>query len=887
MEILKKYLVLTTLLILSLTTKAQDVRVTGIVTGEDGEPLKGASINVDGIGELGRTTAIGFFSVKVQANQSYVFRFNYLQRSTKRRISVETNNISGIRVSIKDKVLGPIVIEVARASDFMDKFPPINLTRISTPSQNFEDLIKVVGLGVNSNNELTANYNVRGGNYDENLIYVNGIQIYRPFLARSGQQEGLSFINPAFVDNIFFSAGGFDSFYGDKLSSVLDIRYRQPTEFGGSAQLSLMGGNAHVEGNFAGRRGSYITGARYRANSYLLNSLPTQGDYNPTFFDYQFLTNFYLDWDSPGDYSKWFTLGHFSTNNYRFEPQTRNTSWGTVNEAYQLRVFFEGQEETKFQTFTAATGVENMYNDNLKLKFTTSVFRSVESEYFDILGEYWINELETDPSKESFGDSTSNVGVGGLLDHARNDLDVWIGNVYHDGKFTFSRKVDSVSRNTKTAELYWGAKLQYEQFNDYLSEWSLIDSAGYSIPQGSPELVEVKELIKQDNFVESFRTSSYVQFNRGIIKYKPVYLDLKRKVKTDSGKTYIVVQDTLDRSPAKLSFNMGTRAGYRSFNDEWWLTPRASITFTPRKYFVTEDSTILRRNMKLRLASGLYYQPPLYRTMRGITGEINPDIVSQKSWHNVIGADVYFQLWGRDFKFISEAYYKRMWDVVPYEIDNVRIRYYGENSAIAYSYGVDAKINGQFVPGVESFFRVGYLNTKEDILDDFYYSYMNEEGDTIVPGFTFDDEAVDSFRIEPGYLPRPSDQRMTFSVFFQDKMPRFENLKVSANLIMGTPLPYGPPTYERYKDVLRTKSYIRLDLGFMYDIINPDRLHLYEEKRVLKHFNQMTVSLDAFNLLGVNNIISYQWLQDIAGRYYAIPNHLTGRRINVRLIVKF
>ncbi len=887
MELLKKYLLLISLFVACVSSQAQDVTVSGTVSNEDGKPLPGVAVTVDGLGELTRTTSEGFFKVSIERNKSYTFRFAYIGRTTKKRISVQTTNISGIRISIKDKTLGPVVIEEIRPSDFMDGIPLVNLTRISTPSQNFEDLIKVVGLGVNSNNELTANYNVRGGNYDENLIYVNGIQIYRPFLARSGQQEGLSFINPAFVNNIFFSAGGFDSYYGDKLSSVLDIRYRQPTEFGGSAQLSLMGGQAHVEGRFAGRRGSYITGARYRANSYLLNSLPTQGDYNPTFFDYQFLTNYYLDYDNPGEYKKWYTLGHFSTNNYRFEPQTRNTSWGTVNEAYQLRVFFEGQEETKFQTFTAATGLENMYNDNLKLNFTTSVFHSVESEYFDILGEYWINELETDPSKESFGDSTSNVGVGGLLDHARNNLNVWIGNVYHDGKYTFKRKVDTSSNNLKTGNLFWGAKLQYEQFTDHLSEWHLIDSAGYSIPQGSSDIVELKEVIKQDNFVESFRATSYVQFNRGRIKYKPVYLNLKRKIKSDSGKSFLYVQDTIARSPAKLSFNLGTRAGYRSYNDEWWLTPRASITYTPRKYFVADDSTILRRNMKLRLASGLYYQPPLYRTMRGITGEINPNIISQKSWHNVVGADVYFQLWGRDFKFISEAYYKYMWDVVPYEIDNVRIRYYGENSAIAYSYGADAKINGEFVKGVESFFRIGYLNTKEDILNDFYYTYFNEAGDTIFPGYTFDDTPVDSSRNEPGWLPRPSDQRMTFSVFFQDKMPRFENLKVSANLIMGTPLPYGPPTYERYKDVLRTKSYLRLDLGFMYDIINPDSLHLYTEKRVLKHFNQMTVSLDAFNLLGVNNIISYQWLQDIAGRYYAIPNHLTGRRINVRLIVKF
>lgn len=887
MKKLHKYILLGLLLSLNLTLFGQSVSISGKVVDEAGDPLSGVSITVDDLDGVFRTNEAGFFSIPVAPNKTYTFRFTYLKKPLKKKITIGDTSISGLVFEFDKNQLVAVVVRTERGGDLMERIPQIEFSRISTPSSNFEDFIKVVGLGVSSNNELTSNYNVRGGNYDENLIYVNGIQIYRPFLARSGQQEGLSFINPAFVSNIFFSAGGFDSYYGDRLSSVLDIRYRQPTSFGGSAQVSLMGAQAHVENTFGGRRGSFITGARYRTNAYLLNSLPTQGDYNPTFFDYQFLTNFYLDYDNPGQYKKIFALGHFSTNNYRFVPKTRTTSWGTVNEAYQLRVFFEGQEQTKFQTTTAAIGVENMYKNRLKLSFTTSIFRSVESEHFDILGEYWINELETDPSKESFGDSTANVGVGGFLDHARNDLDVWIGNVYHDGKYTFRQKSDTLKNKDYSTELFWGAKVQYESFTDNLSEWHLIDSAGYSIPQGPSNTVDLKDVIKQTNYVESFRSTGYMQISRGIITNKPVYLDLKRKIKTDTTNYTIYFRDTVDNSPAKLSFTLGTRAGYRSYNDETWVTPRASITYTPRAYFLSKDSTVIRRNVKFRLASGLYYQPPLYRTMRNISGGINPNIVSQKSWHNVIGADVYFKLWGRPFKFISEAYYKYMWDVVPYEIDNVRIRYYGENNAVAYAYGVDAKVNGEFVKGVESFFRIGYLNTKEDLLNDYYYTYFNADGDTIKPGITVDNVKADSSITYPGFIPRPSDQRVTFSVFFQDKMPRFDNLKVSVNMTIGSPLPYGPPTYERYKDVLRTKAYFRVDLGFMYDLINPDKPDKYKNNKVLKNFEQVTVSLDAFNLLGVNNIISYQWLQDIAGRYYAVPNHLTGRRINLRLIVKF
>lgn len=887
MKLRSKHIFVSLLLLLCTSVFGQNVIISGIVIDEDGEPIEGANIRLDGDDLDSRTGRDGSFSISVAPNDTYYLRFSYTKNYTNLKVSVETTDVRNLLVTINDKTLIEIQIVQIRPTDFVDGFPPVEFSKIPTATGNFEDIIKAGGLGVNSSNELTANYNVRGGNYDENLIYVNGIQIYRPFLARSGQQEGLSFINPAFVENIFFSSGGFDSFYGDKLSSVLDIRYRDPLSFGGTAQVSLMGGSAHVEGRFAGNRGSYITGARYRANSYLLNSLPTQGDYNPTFFDYQFLTNFYTKYDDPDNYVKWYTLGHFSTNNYRFEPKNRSTSWGTVNEAYQLRVFFEGQEETKFQTFTAATGFEVLKKNRLKLNFVTSVFHSIESEHFDILGEYWINELETDPSKEEFGDSTANVGVGGLLDHARNDLNVWIGNVYHDGKYSFKAKVKGDDKKLKSADLFWGAKLQFESFEDKLSEWHLIDSAGYSIPQGQSDIVELKDVIKQDNFVESYRTSGYLQLTKNSVKNKVVILDLKRKVKNDSINTYIYYQDTLDRSPAKFSYTIGTRAGYRTYNQEAWFTPRASVTFTPRTYFLSEDSTVVRRNMKLRFASGLYYQPPLYRTMRGIDGEINPNIISQKSWHNVIGADVYFNLWGRSFKFITEAYYKYMWDVVPYEVDNVRIRYYGENNAVAYAYGIDAKVNGEFVTGVESFFRVGYLKTQEDILDDYYYTYFNSDGDTIKSGYTFNNTPVDSIRTEPGYIPRPTDQRLTFTVFFQDKMPRFENLKVSTNLTMGSPLPYGPPTFERYKDVLRTKSYLRLDLGFMYEIINPKNRLAMDDRAVFKHLEQMTISLDAFNLLGVNNIISYQWLQDIAGKYYAIPNHLTGRRINVRMTIKF
>jgi hypothetical protein len=886
---------------------SQTIIISGKIIDEDGNGVPGVFITIDGIqGSFGPTNEEGLFTAQVPANMLYTIRTKYQKKeSLIKTIKVNSSDIFLGSFQLESRTLDVIPFEYRRPGDFIDYFPKVDLTRLPSITGNTEDFIKLVGLGVSSNNELTSNYNVRGGNFDENLIYVNGIQIYRPFLVRSGQQEGLSFINSAFVDNIYFSAGGFDAYYGDKLSSVLDITYREPIKFGGSAQASLMGGQFHLEGVFAKKRGNYILGARYRANSYILNSLPTQGDYNPTFFDAQLLTNYYLNYDNENSYTKAFVLGHYSTNNYRFIPATRNTTWGTVNEAYQLRVFFEGQEETKFSTFTAATGINWRINKRFKVDFVSSVFHSIESENFDILGEYWINQLETDPSKEEFGDSTSNVGVGGFLEHARNNLNVWIGNFYSTAKYDFryrSRELENEKTRRTFGELRWGAKAQYEIFRDDLSEWSLIDSAGYSIPLGQSNELELKEVIKQNNVVEGYRFTSHVQFSQNWVTEKDKKIHLKKKIKTDSGKVRIERIDTLRQSPNKLSLTFGTRGGYRDVNKEYWVTPRMSLTFTPRSYILHKDSSITRRNVKFRFASGLYYQPPLYRTMRGILGDLNESVVSQKSWHNVIGADVYFNMWGRPFKLVSEAYYKYMWDVVPYEIDNVRIRYYGENSAVAYAYGIDAKIHGEFIPGVESFFRIGFLRTEEDISNDNYFLYLNSDGDTILPGFTFNSTPVDSIEQVPGYIPRPSDQLMTFSLYFQDQMPGVPNFKVSTNLIIGTPLPYGPPTYERYKDVLRSNSYLRVDLGFMYDFIGPDNPYgskkrkkkvetefgeIERKKGFFSNFEQITLSLDAFNLLGIKNIISYQWLQDIAGRYYAIPNHLTGRRVNLRLIVKF
>lgn len=867
---------------------AQNVTITGRITDTESNPLV-ATIKVVGVDGNSVSNSKGYFSIILKANNTYNIDFYAINHTPQRKtISVGYTNRDIGLIRLKIKTLRPVDVVSHEVGITIEKIPPPKIGTVPTPTGNFEDYLKTTVLGMSSNNELTSNYNVRGGNYDENLIYINGIQIYRPFLPRSGQQEGLSFINSAFVENIYFSAGGFDAYYGDKLSSVLDIRYKEATSFKGSAQASFMGAQAHIEGVYGkGDRGNFITGARYRTNSYLLNSLQVKGDYKPTFFDYQFLTNYYTNFDDEDSYQKIYALGHFSTNNYRFVPTTRSTEFGTVNEAYQLKMYYEGQEQTKFQTFTGALGYEWKVNKKLDMHWVASSFNSKETEYFDVLAEYFINQLETDPSKEEFGDSTSNIGVGGLLNHARNDLNVWIYNAYYYGIYTLDNKYNETKNSTTYGKLRWGAKYQHEQFDNNLSEWHLIDSAGYVIPKNDPDKIELTDVIKQHNLVNNNRITSHIQYTLNFVKRKTIYLDLKQKIKADSNKYIIRAKDTIVNSPNKWALSAGVRGGYRTFNDEYWITPRINITFNPRQYILNKDTTITRRNIKFKFATGLYYQPPLYRAMRDFTGQINSNVVSQKSWHNVLGFNSFFRMWGRPFKFVTEAYYKYLWDVNPYEIDNVRIRYFAKNNAIAHVYGIDAKINGEFIKGVESSFKIGILKAVEDILDDSYTTYLNSDGDTIISGYTYNNVAVDSFITYPGYIPRPTDQRVNFGVYFQDKMPKFERFKISVNILFGTALPFGPPTFERYQDVLRTKSYFRTDVGFMFDMINDDNIEKYKDKKLLKHFNRVSLSFNAFNLMGINNVISYDWVQDINARYFAVPNYLTGRRLNLRLVVEF
>ncbi len=873
-----QFLVLFLLVFMPLTALWSQVQVTGNVL--DNRKIALANVNVFFI--LGKDTVAattdknGRFQVQLMPNKyGMIAQFDSENEYRKNVQIPEVNSFILDPVVFDFGIIDGVVIKTVKEEvNGLDRIPPIDLQK--QVLGGVERMLVLTQAGVNSNNELTSNYNVRGGNYDENLVYVDGFLINRPFLTRSGQQEGLSFINTALVQDIYFSSGGFQSMYGDKLSSVLDIHYRKPDSLRISAMASLLGVEAHVEDKVGKHdRFQYLFGARYRANGYLLNSLPTKGNYNPVFWDAQAVTNYTIN-----EHWSWTMLGHISSNLYQFAPQTSQTDFGTANQAYSFNIYFEGQEKTKFLTSTVGTSL-NYSSKKYDGRTFFTYFRSDERETFDILGEYFINELETDPSKEEFGDSIAVLGIGGFLNHARNKLNADIISVYHDGSVIFKPK----NQNTRH-ELKVGAGIQIDHFNDVLSEWKYVDSAGYSQVDQPTDEVDLYEVIKGKLQLENQRYNGYLQDHWEWKKVrKNIPVEKKITYEDSTGKLRErFIRDTINESRSGFSLDYGLRGTYTSFNSDGFITPRLSLTYFPVKY-VYHNGRFVRRGVRYRFSSGLYYQPPFYREFRTFTGQLNQNVKSQKSAHFVLGMDYSFFMWKREapFKFSAEAYYKYLWDVNPYEVDNVRTRYFANNDAVAYATGLDLNLNGEFVPGLMSFFKLGLLSTKEDIKGDYYYDYYNAAGEKIIYGYSEDQVAVDSNRVNPGYIRRPTDQHVTVGVLFQDHMPGLQQLTCQVGITYGSRLPYGPPDHSRYKDTLTMKSYFRVDMGMSYDILyrKPGKT-----RNFLKKMESAIISFEVFNLLGVNNVLSKQWVQDVSGKYYSIPNYLTQRRFNVKLIVR-
>lgn len=856
--VLRLFLLL--LIITPLSLFSQTGTLSGIVQDPDKQPVPQVLIyEKSNPSNQTQSDFDGRFKLVLPANKEVILVLNFPGIREEKKFKLEAFEEKEVTITFDPTVeKAPVVIVEKRRPTSIIRINPKLPTPLPTPGGGIEGYL--LQAPVNFSSELSSSYSVRGGSFDENLVYVNDIQVYRPFLVRSGQQEGLSFPNADMVQNINFSAGGFDAKYGDKMSSVLDITYTRPDSFALKMTTSLLGANVTLQDVSKNGKFTHNTGFRYKRNTYLLNSLDIDAEYDPRYSDLQS----YLTYRPGGKYGPWeFSfLGNYSRNKYNYIPKTRETDIGTINEALRLTVFYEGEEQTQFETFFGAFSTRYNPSELSQLRFTVSAFQTYESEHFDILGAYRLDELERDLGSDEFGEVLTNRGVGAYLDHARNDLSATVINLAHRGYKDFDYRPHYVQ---------WGADYQIERINDQLNEWSVVDSAGYLSPrppdnigytdpsQRPNQIIAIQDRIKAVNEVNSARASAYIQ---------------------DS---YTIRQD----SAAAINATFGVRANHWSYNNQLVVSPRAKFSYTPfwNQIRTNKDGKIdtVRKDVVLSASFGYYYQPPFYREMRDFDGTVNPDIRAQQSIHFILGADYIFHILNRPIKMIAEVYYKKLNSLIPYKLENVRQRYFAENSAVGYTYGADLMLNGEFIPGVQSWLRMSVLKSDENLNNDFYYLYLNSDGDTIQPGYSFNQVATDSIRQTPGYIPRPTDQRFSLSLLFLDEMPRKKEYKVLLSLFFGTGVPYGPPGRERYKDVFRTKSYFRTDIGFSRDLFLKKKKNNFFNRNIDKGL----ISLEVFNLLGINNTINYQWVEDVNGRQYGIPTYLTPRRINLKLVLEF
>jgi hypothetical protein len=832
--------------------------VNGTVTDESGQAVPLVGVFQSGMAQRGvATDEQGKFQLEVDATKGTVtLKITHTgYQAYEKTLTLSPGDYVTLNIKLSYRTLGEFEIESESAkSSTVTKIDAAVINKVSSVNQGIERLLISQALGVAMNNELSSNYSVRGGSFDENLVYVNDIEVYRPFLARAGEQEGLSFANPDMVEGILFSSGGFEARYGDKLSSVLDIQYKKPKSFGGSFQGSLLGGSGHIEGISKDKKFTHISGIRYRTNRYILGSLDTQGDYQPDFTDFQTYLTYKINERLEVSF-----LGNYARNQFTFIPLDRDTRLGNLDEALRLRVFFQGQEISGYETSFGALTLGYQYNEKLNLKFISSAFETTEDERFDVLGQYRLDELDRDLGSETFGDVIQNRGVGSFLNHARNQLNSRV--------FAFETKAYYQASSTVT--VLAGLKYQFEDISDRLEEWQYLDSAGFAAPHNlgnigytNPQDREVfpialRDVVRNGNAITSSRVMGYTQAT---------------KLHTSKDTAY-------------WAFNAGIRFQHWNFTNEFMISPRANVSFRPNvKYFSKADSVYKRRDIRFRFATGMYYQPAFYREMRNFNGDVNPEIRAQQSIHFVAGVDYVFEFWDRPFKLSGEAYYKFLNDIIPYEIDNVRLRYFATNNAVGYAYGADLKLNGEFIKGIPSWIGVSYLKTEEDILDDFYLVNRNAAGEVITPR-TQDQNIASVERVEPGFIPRPTDQRLNFNMFFQDKMKNLPQYSVQLNMIFATGLPFGPPNQQRWQQTLRTPAYRRVDIGFSRELVG---LHSKpKEGSLFSNLKEAFVTVEVFNLFQINNTNNYSWIRDVNGRLYAVPNFLTGRRLNIKLVARF
>jgi hypothetical protein len=782
------------------------VRIAGRVTDENGQGMDIVHVRLQ-TGVLGTLTNFkGEYELIVPAGDTMTVVFTSLgYKRVERPINTsglkpDASGVRRLRLDVTMRtntaVIGDVEVQATRQQQgTLERLEADNLHAMPTASGNaVEDMLGTMA-GVTMNNELSSQYSVRGGSFDENLVYVGGIEVYRPQLIRSGQQEGLSFINPDMVAGVDFSTGGFGAEYGDKMSSVLDVTYKRPKAFEASASASLMGASASL----GQARGGFtqLHGLRFKRGSSLLSTLDTKGEYDPRFLDYQTYITYSRD-------ERWETslLGNISRNIYRFSPESRETSFGTMDAPRKFKVYFDGQEKDHFDTYFAAWTLSYKGLRNTQLDLRASAFTTDEEVTYDINGEYWLDEA-TDGGQNS-------LGVGGYHEHARNYLQASVLALTLSG-----------TSQAGHHRLQYGVTLQHEKIDDRIAEWERRDSSGYTLPHTGTTVAMVYNL-------HSFYKNATTRLT-----------------------TYVQDAYGWNALGGRMRLTAGVRLSYWDFNDEWLLSPRASLTYRP-------DA---RPGWTLRLASGLYYQAPFYKEYRlsyvdeegNSMIHMNHDIRSQRSWQLIMGSDYTFKAYDRPFKFTAEAYYKGVSNYIPYTVDNVQIRYAGQNEGTAFSTGLDFKLFGEFVPGTDSWLTLSLMESKET------YAGLKTS--------------------------RPTEQRYSVGLFFQDYWPGNKDYRVHLRGVFNDGLPCFSPIGGRASGMFRTPAYRRVDLGAtrVWTDENCRRMRA----RRWRHVQEVALGVEIFNLLDINNTNSYYWVTAVDNLQYAVPNYLTGRTLNVSLTVRF
>tara|TARA_R110000850_G_scaffold277086_1_gene422543 strand:+ start:285897 stop:288359 length:2463 start_codon:yes stop_codon:yes gene_type:complete len=800
---------------------SQTATIKGVILDDQNQPVPGVNVTYLDKGVL--TDFSGFYLLEIPAEEEVTVSFSHISfKNISLNLTLDRNEDFEFNpvMSLDIEQMGEVVVSARENKQVQGivSLTPETIRKIPGANAGVENLLKSLP-GVSSNNELSTQYSVRGGNYDENLVYVNEIEVYRPFLIRSGQQEGLSFVNSDLTSNVDFSAGGFQAKYGDKLSSVLDITYRRPVSFGATADLSLLGGSVSAGGISKNGRLSAIGGIRYRDNSLLVDAQETETNFQPVFADAQT----YLTYKFTNKFELGF-LGNIAINKYSYQPLTRQTNFGTLADPVALLVFYEGQEEDRYDTYFGALKGTYVVNDDLTLKLIGSMYHTREQEYFDILAQYRIGEVNTDIGSSDLGEVEFSRAIGSQLTHARNDLDALIINLEHKGDY-----------NVGDNQFQYGLKFTHEDIRDRVQEYEIIDSAGFSIRPPGIEFINEQPYNPYDAPLVPF--NNIRAFNNVQIDRLSGFLQWSRRTNWGDNEIWL---------------NAGIRAhnwtvsgdGVESVT-QTVFSPRAQVALKPK----------WNSDMIFTLSGGMYHQPPFYRELRDSTGTVRPNVKAQQSFHIVLGNDYSFKMWDRPFVLNTEAYYKKLTDVNPYTLENVRIRYRASNNAEAYAYGLDMRLTGEFVPGTESWLSFGYLKTEENIDN-------------------------------RGYIFRPTDQRLKFAVLFQDYVPKIPDLKVYLNLVYNTGLPGGSPSYaDPYDYQIRLPDYKRADVGFSYVLIDETKR---KESGWLKPFKKFSFGFEIFNIFDVQNSITNTFVRDVSTkRQYAIPNFLTPRVFNIRTSMRF